>query len=84
MNKKDLIAKIADATDVSQSKASEMVNAMTDCIVTELKKGDGHEVNLPGFGKCKIGCKQQRQNYDSHENLQNSKRIFKKDTPANG
>ena len=51
MNKKDLIAKIADATDVSQSKASEMVNAMTDCIVTELKKGDGHEVNLPGFGK---------------------------------
>lgn len=51
MNKKDLVAKIADQADISQGKASEVVNAMIDTITNELKKGDGHEVNLPGFGK---------------------------------
>ena len=51
MNKKDLIAKIAEQTDISQQKAGEVLNAMTDTIVAELKKGDGMEVNLPGFGK---------------------------------
>ena len=51
MNKKELVAKLADHCDVSQAKASELVNGMIDTIVGELKKGDGHEVNLPGFGK---------------------------------
>ena len=51
MNKKELVAKIADHADVSQGKASEMLNATLDIITGELKKGDGHEVNLPGFGK---------------------------------
>jgi hypothetical protein len=41
-------------------------------------------INLPGIGKCKVDCKQQRQNYDFHENLQNSKRIINKDMPPNG
>ena len=51
MNKKDLVAKIADHTDISKDKAGEVVNAMIDIITGELKKGDGREVNLPGFGK---------------------------------
>ena len=51
MNKKDLIAKIAEHTDVTNAKASEMVNAFTDVVVGHLKTGDGAEVNIPGFGK---------------------------------
>ncbi len=51
MNKKELIAKLADHMDTNQSVAGDAVNGVFDLIVGELKKGDGHEVNLPGFGK---------------------------------
>lgn len=49
MNKKDLVAKLAEHTDSTQSASSDMVNGMLDIITAELK--DGNEVNLPGFGK---------------------------------
>ncbi|MEM7730393.1 MAG: HU family DNA-binding protein [Pseudomonadota bacterium] len=51
MNKKELVAKLADHLDTSQSAAGDMVNGMLDIITNELKQGDGSEVNLPGFGK---------------------------------
>lgn len=49
MNKKELVAKVADHCDTTQAAAGDMVNGMLDIITSELK--DGNEVNLPGFGK---------------------------------
>jgi nucleoid DNA-binding protein len=49
MNKKELVGKLADHLDTSQSAAGDMVNGMLDIITAELK--EGNEVNLPGFGK---------------------------------
>ncbi len=49
MNKKDLVAKLADHLDTSQAAAGDAVNGVLDIITAELK--DGNEVNLPGFGK---------------------------------
>jgi nucleoid DNA-binding protein len=49
MNKKDLVAKVADHCDTSQAAAGDMVNGMLDIITAELKAGN--EINLPGFGK---------------------------------
>lgn len=51
MNKKDLVAAIAQQCDTTQAAANEMVNAFTECVTGELKKGDGHKVVLPGFGQ---------------------------------
>lgn len=51
MNKKELVAKLADQCDMTQSAASDVVNAFTEIVTAELKTGDGAEVNLPGFGK---------------------------------
>lgn len=51
MNKKELVAKLADQCDMTQAAASDMVNALTDIVTEHLKTGDGAEVNLPGFGK---------------------------------
>ncbi len=49
MNKKELVAKLADHLDTSQSAAGDMLNGTLEIITNELK--DGNEVNLPGFGK---------------------------------
>ena len=49
MNKKDLVAKLADHTDSTQSAAADALNGVLDIITAELK--EGNEVNLPGFGK---------------------------------
>ena len=48
MNKMDLIAAVADQTDLSRAKAAEVVDAMFDAIEAALKKKD--EVRLVGFG----------------------------------
>lgn len=49
MNKKELVAKLADHLDTSQSAAGDALNGVLDIITAELKAGN--EVNLPGFGK---------------------------------
>ncbi len=48
MNKTELVAALAKKTDLSKSKAEEVVNALLDTITASLKKGD--EVKLIGFG----------------------------------
>lgn len=48
MNKNDLIAAVADSTDLPKSRASELVEAVLDSIVKALRKKD--EVRLVGFG----------------------------------
>lgn len=49
MNKKELVAKLADHMDSTQAAAGDAVNGVLDIITAELKAGN--EVNLPGFGK---------------------------------
>lgn len=48
MNKMDLIAAVADATDLSRAKAGEVVDAVFDAISGALQKKE--EVRLVGFG----------------------------------
>lgn len=51
MNKKELVAALADKCDTTQAIAGEMVNAFCEIVTTELKKGDKSAVALPGFGQ---------------------------------
>ena len=51
MNKKELIAALAETTGTTQAQAGEFVGAFCETVVNELKKGDGHVVALPGFGQ---------------------------------
>lgn len=54
MNKKELVAKLAKKTSISQAKALEVINALFDTkpgegiIAVELDTG--HKVSIPGFG----------------------------------
>ena len=48
MNKLDLIAAVAERTDLPKSKAAEVVDAVLDSIEGALKKKE--EVRLVGFG----------------------------------
>jgi DNA-binding protein HU-beta len=48
MNKNELIAEIADATDLSKAKAAEALDAFTSLIAKALASGD--EIRLVGFG----------------------------------
>ena len=48
MNKMDLIAAVAESTELSRAKASEVVDALFGAIEGALKKKD--EVRLVGFG----------------------------------
>ena len=48
MNKMDLIATVAEETELSRTKAGEVVDAVLNAIETALKKQD--EVRLVGFG----------------------------------
>ena len=51
MNKKELVGKIAEHMDTTQSEASRFVDAFVASITEELKKGDKSSVSLPGFGQ---------------------------------
>ncbi len=48
MNKAELIDKVAEAADISKATAARAVDALTDSIAKELKKGQA--VTLVGFG----------------------------------
>jgi DNA-binding protein HU-beta len=48
MNKNELIAEIADATDLSKAKAAETLDALTTTIAKALASGE--EIRLVGFG----------------------------------
>jgi len=49
MNKKELVAALADKCGVTQAVSGEMVNAFCEVVTSELKDGNG--VALPGFGQ---------------------------------
>lgn len=48
MNKNELIAKVADKTDLTKAKAAEAIDAFIDIVSAAMSKGD--EVRLVGFG----------------------------------
>jgi DNA-binding protein HU-beta len=54
MNKKELIAKLAKTTGLSQAKAAEVLNALFDADGTggifAAELDAGHKVTIPGFG----------------------------------
>ncbi|EIT84301.1 DNA-binding protein HU [Fictibacillus macauensis ZFHKF-1] len=52
MNKTDLIAKVADATELSKKDASQAVDAVMDSITDALKNGE--KVQLIGFGTFEV------------------------------
>jgi len=52
VNKNDLIAKVAELTDLSRSDTTRAVDAVFESITKSLKKGD--EVRLVGFGTFNV------------------------------
>jgi DNA-binding protein HU-beta len=52
MNKKELIAAMAEQADVSQATAGRTLDAMVDSITKSLKEGDS--VLIVGFGKFSV------------------------------
>ena len=52
MNKNDLIAKVADATELSKADATKAVDSVFDTITSTLQGGD--EVRLVGFGTFSV------------------------------
>ncbi|MCQ2749000.1 MAG: HU family DNA-binding protein [Clostridia bacterium] len=48
MNKMELVSALADKTDMTKKASEEAINAMTEIISKQLKKGD--KVQLVGFG----------------------------------
>lgn len=51
MNKKELVAALAESCGSTQAEAGNFVNAFCETVTNEMKKGDGHGVALPGFGQ---------------------------------
>lgn len=48
MNKNELIAEVADKTDLTKAKAAEAIDAFIACVSKSLSKGE--EIRLVGFG----------------------------------
>ncbi|GMK42175.1 DNA-binding protein HU-beta [Paenibacillus cellulosilyticus] len=58
MNKTDLIAKVAELTDLSKKDATKAVDAVFDAISDALQTGD--KVQLVGFGNFEVRERQAR------------------------
>ncbi|MBD2869649.1 HU family DNA-binding protein [Paenibacillus arenilitoris] len=58
MNKTDLIAKVAELTDLSKKDATKAVDAVFDAISDALQGGD--KVQLVGFGNFEVRERQAR------------------------
>ena len=52
MNTNDLARQLADAHDLPQAKARELVTAVMDGVAAAVAKGE--EVSVPGLGKFKV------------------------------
>ncbi len=52
MNKNDLVAAVADQSNLSKADATKAVDAVLDCITDELKSGG--DVRLVGFGTFNV------------------------------
>ena len=52
MNKTELIAAIADKTELSKKDAEKVLKAFTDVVAEELKKGE--KIQMVGFGTFEV------------------------------
>ena len=59
MNKNELVAAVAQATDTSKGDAAKAVDGVFDAIASALESGD--EVQLVGFGSFKVADRAARQ-----------------------
>ncbi|SDH27808.1 HU family DNA-binding protein [Roseospirillum parvum] len=55
MNKNDLVAAVADSSDLSKADATKAVDAVFEAITDALKSGD--EVRLVGFGTFSVSTR---------------------------
>ena len=51
MNKKELVAALAEQTGGTQAAAGDFLNAFVETVTNEMKKGDKSTVAIPGFGQ---------------------------------
>ncbi|HIS56281.1 MAG TPA: HU family DNA-binding protein [Candidatus Fimimorpha excrementavium] len=58
MNKKELIAAVAEASEVSKKDAEKVIQAFTDVVADELKKGE--KIQLVGFGTFEVSERAER------------------------
>ena len=58
MTKAELIASLAKETKISKALAEKAINAFTDCVTKELKKGG--KLTLPGFGTFSLAKRRAR------------------------
>ena len=58
MNKTELIAAIAEKTELSKKDAEKAVKAFTDVVVEELQKGE--KIQLVGFGTFEVSERAER------------------------
>ena len=59
MNKTELVAAIAEKTELSKKDAEKALKAFTDVVAEELKKGE--KIQLVGFGTFEVAKRAERQ-----------------------
>ena len=59
MNKKELIAAVAEASEVSKKDAEKVIQAFTEVVADELKKGE--KIQLVGFGTFEVAEREERE-----------------------
>ena len=51
MNKKKLVGALAEKSGCTQAQAGDMLNAFCEVVTSEMKKGEGTKIVIPGFGQ---------------------------------
>ena len=69
MNKTELVAAIAEQTELSKKDAEKALKAFTDIVADELKKGE--KVQLVGFGTFEARARKEREG----KNPQNGEKV---------
>ena len=64
MNKTELVAAIAEQTELSKKDAEKALKAFTDIVADELKKGE--KVQLVGFGTFEVAERAAREGRNPH------------------
>ena len=59
MTKAELISKIAKEAKITKAAAAQAIDAITDSITKDLKRGGGR-VSVPGFGTFSVGNRKAR------------------------
>lgn len=59
MNKTELVAAIAEKTELSKKDAEKVLKAFTDVVAEELKKGE--KIQLVGFGTFEVAERPERE-----------------------